>query len=136
MAHFADGTRAIVRGALDHDRRTARSVTFVMDLFILRAFELAGTALHGTLDGIATHVGIEPFVDRRPQSRVVCRIAAAGARSDGDFANDLGKDLAALGVGQPFTKANVFPFGMPGHAPTLLIKMCIDPARSLTLPSE
>jgi hypothetical protein len=52
----------------------------------------------GALDHVLGHVHVQALVDRRAQPRVAGRVAAAGARRDRDLADDLGEDLAALGI--------------------------------------
>src|SRR3546814_19972411 len=59
------------------------------------------------------------FVDRRAQARVVGRLGAALAGRDGDFADDLGEDLAALGVGGVLAS---FDGGAATHGKTLVLR--------------
>src|SRR3546814_13846859 len=71
----------------------------VADLLVLDALQLAGRLLQRALDGVLGHVDRQALVDRRAQARVVGRLGAALAGRAGDFADDLGEDLAATGVG-------------------------------------
>jgi hypothetical protein len=50
---------------------------------------------------------------------------AAGTRGNGQFANDLGEDLAAPGIGHALPKSDVLPFGMTGH---VLVDLRLDAA--------
>src|SRR3989344_5941373 len=94
VTHFAHRARAVVGGALDHDRDPGRTVSFIMHFFVMRAFELAGTALDGALDGVPGHVLIQGLVDGGAQARGTLRIAPAPrARRHRDLAAYLGENL-------------------------------------------
>src|SRR3972149_4300999 len=113
LAHRA---RAVVGGALDHDRDPGRTIAFIVHFFVMRAFELAGTALDGALDGVPGHVLIRGLVEGGARARVKLRPSpATGARRHGDLADYLGENLAAPGVLHAFAVLDIGPFRMAGH---------------------
>src|SRR3989344_1220863 len=114
MTHLAHGARAVIGLALDNHRGTARTVALVTDFFVARALEFAGTALDRAFDGVLGHVGVERLVHHRAQTRIELGVAAS-TRSDGDLTDNLGEELAALGVLCALVPADVGPFGMAGR---------------------
>jgi len=111
------GNRAVlvVGQAGDVNGHAAGAVAFINHFFVLGAFQLAGALLDGPLDVVGGHVGVFGGLDGAAQARVLVGVAAAGAGGHGDFADDFGEDLAALGVGRAFFMLNRRPFGMSGH---------------------
>src|SRR3546814_68002 len=93
--------------------------SLVADLLVLDALQLAGGLLQRALDGVLGHVDRQALVDRRAQARVVGRLGAALAGRDGDFADDLGEDLAVPGVGGVLAS---FDGGAATHGKTLVLR--------------
>src|SRR3546814_19936296 len=108
--------RRVVGHAVDDDRDAARAIALVADFLEVVGPTLAAAALDRALGGVLGHVGIEGLVEHQPQARIGLRIAAAGTRGDGDLPNEIGEQLAALGVfdalasGDTWTAAPRFPF--------------------------
>src|SRR5690606_21008931 len=75
---------------------------------------VAGTASNGAVDHVARHVGGQRLVHGQAQTRVVRRHGAALGRH-GQLANQLGEDLAALGILTTLAVLDVGPFGMTSH---------------------
>src|SRR3546814_3251070 len=119
VAHVGHGAHLVVGQAVDDHRHAARRVALVADLLVLDALQLAGGFLQRALDGVLGHVDRQALVDRRAQARAVGRLGAALAGRDGDFADDLGEDLAALGVGGVLAS---FDGGAATHGKTLVLR--------------
>ena len=115
MAHFRNGTVTVVGQALNHHRRTARTVTFINDGFHVRVFITAHATCDSTVQGVTRHVVRQRFIHRRAQTWVRGRIAAAQTRSGDQLANDFSKDLTALGILCRFAVFGVGPFTMTCH---------------------
>ena len=115
MPHVRHGARLVVGHAVDDHGRTGNAVTFVADFLVVDAFEVAGAALDRALDVVLRHVVGVGLVDRQPQTRVGPRIAAAHARRDGDFLDEAGKNLAALGVLLALAVLDVRPLAVTCH---------------------
>ena len=98
VAQLADRAVLVVGQRIDDDGRAAGAVGFVGDLFVADAGFFAGAAADGPLDVFGGHVRGLGVRDNRPQPRVHVGIAAAAARRDGQFLDDAGENLAALGV--------------------------------------
>ncbi len=98
VAHFADGAIAIGGDDLNQHADAARAVAFESDFFVLLAFELPGAAENGALDVVVGHVLVLGRKNGGAQAGIGIRVAAADARSDGDFANQSREDAATLGV--------------------------------------
>src|SRR5690606_40201852 len=106
---------AIVGHAVDQHRRAARTIACVAGFFVVGAVRSARPALNGALDVVLRHVGGRGLVPGQAETRVGVRVGAAGASRYGDFTNDLGPELAALGVLTPFAVLDVRPFTVSGH---------------------
>ena len=115
MTHFGSGTVAVVGHRLDDDRYAARRITFIGKLDHVVGIVGADAARNGTIDGIAGHVGGQRLVHGQAQTRVVRRDAAALPCSDGQLTDQLGKDLAFLGILPLFAVLDVGPFRMTSH---------------------
>ncbi len=115
MAHLADGAVAVVGGALHQHRRTAGRIALVAHLLVGVAVHTAAAALDGAVDGVSGHVGGQRLVDGRAQPRVGVGITAALAGGHGDLADELGEELAPLGVLGRLAELDVGPFAVSGH---------------------
>src|SRR3989454_9392296 len=73
-------------------------VAFELELFEVDAWELAGPALDGLLDVVGGHVDVFGLGDGQAEAGVALGVATSEASGDGDLTDDLGEDLAALGV--------------------------------------
>ena len=111
MADLADGAVLVVGRDLDHDRNAAGTVAFVCDFVDLAAFEFARAAHDGALDVVVRHRNGFGGQDGSAETRVPVGIAAI-ARSDHDFFDDAGEDLAALGVESGLFMLDGRPFRM------------------------
>src|SRR6266853_516291 len=98
VADLADGAVAIVRGHLHQQRHAARAVTFKSDFFVVDALKFASTALDGALDVVGRHVLRLGSSDSPAQSRITFNVASATLGGHGNFFNQTGEYLAALGV--------------------------------------
>src|SRR5690606_12265714 len=98
VSHVGHGAHAVVGQAVDDHGDAAGGVALVAHFLVLDAFELAGGLLDRALDHVLGHVRRQCLVHRRAQARVVVRIAPAGAGGDADLADQLGENLAALGI--------------------------------------
>src|SRR5690606_10458559 len=105
----------VVGHAVDQDGSAAGTIAFITDLFEVVAIGSARAALNGALDVVLGHVGRGGLVPCQAQTRVGVRVGAAGACRNGDFTDDLGPELAALGVLTPFAVLDVCPFTVSGH---------------------
>ena len=104
LPDLGDGAVPVVGRALDEEERAVGAGALVEDLFVALAFDLAGAALDGVLDRVAGHRLPLGVGDRLAQARVVRGIAAAHAGRDGELLDQLGEELAALGVSAPFLR--------------------------------
>ena len=115
MTHFGNGTVAVVGQALHHDGRTGRAVTFVDDGLELLAVATTGPTRDGAVDGFAGHVAGQGCRHRRTQARVVGGIRITDTGRGGDFTDQLGEDLAALGILSCLAVFDVGPFTVTCH---------------------
>ncbi|MNH17880.1 hypothetical protein D3C79_775670 [compost metagenome] len=115
MTHFGHGAVTVVGQALHHDGGARRAVTFINDGLELLAIATTGAALDGTVDGVTGHVAGQGSRYRRAQARVVGGISITEASRGGDFADQLGEDLATLGVLRRLAVFDVGPFAVTCH---------------------
>ena len=98
MADFAYSAVLVVGEDVDDDGDAAGPIAFVGDLFVADAFDLAGSALDGALDVLVRHVLGFGSGDRSAEAGIAVRVSSAHLGGDGDFLDQAGEDLAALGV--------------------------------------
>ncbi len=110
MTHFSHGTGTVVGQAVDDDRRAGQAVALIADFFVVGAFQATHAALDGALDVVLGHVRIHRLVHGQAQARVGVGISAAELRGDGDFLDQAGPDLAALGVSRGLLVFDIGPF--------------------------
>src|SRR6266853_2715066 len=115
VAHVGDRSNAIVGEAVDDHRGAVDTIAFIAYFVVVDAFELAGAALGGAIDGVLRHVVGRRLVHRESQPRVGRDIAAAELGRDRDLADEAGEDLAALGVGRSLLVLDVRPLAVAGH---------------------
>ena len=115
MPHVGNGADAVVGETIDDDRRAVDAVALVPNLLVAHAFELTGSALDCALDGVLGHVVVHRLVDGEAQARIGRNVAAAQLGGNGDFPDQAGEDLAALGVGRGLFVLDVRPLAMAGH---------------------
>jgi hypothetical protein len=89
---------AVVGQHVDQHGDAAGRVALVGDLLVRLARQLAGALLDGPLDVVLRHVDFLGRLHGCLQPHVALRIAAAVLGGDGDLAEDLGEELAALHV--------------------------------------
>src|SRR5690606_19958167 len=112
---FGHRAGAIVGHAVDDDRRTAYAIAFVADFFIIGAIGAADPALDGPLDVVFGHIGVGGLVPGHAQPRIAVGVGAACPRRDGDLTDDLGPELAPLGVLAPLAVLDVGPLTVSRH---------------------
>ena len=115
VAHIRDGAHAVVGHAIDHYGRALDAVAFVADFLVVHAFQVATAALDRALDVVLGHVLLIRLVDRQAQPRIAVEIAAAQPRGNGDFLDEPGENLAALGVLRGFLVLDISPLAVTRH---------------------
>ena len=115
MAHFGSGAVAVVGHGLDDDCHTTRRVSLVAQLGHVVGFVRAGTASDCAVDDVARHVGRQRLIHSQAQAWIIRRHTAAVLGRHGQFADQLGEDLAPLGVLALFAVLDIGPFGMTSH---------------------
>jgi hypothetical protein len=114
VAHVGDSA-LVVGEAVDHHRDAADAVALVAHFLVVHALELTGAALDRVLNVVLRHRLCLALVDRQPQPRVHRRVAAAHLGGHGDFLDQLGEDLAALGILATLAVLDVGPLRMSCH---------------------
>lgn len=110
---FGGRTVAVVGKAFDDEANAGRSVALVDDVFVVGgAVFSTGTTLDGTSDVVGRHGGLLGLVDGIVQGRVAVRVATAEAGGDFDVLDELGEELAALGVDGGLLVLGGRPLGM------------------------
>lgn len=113
MADVRNSAVLVVSHALYHNGDSCRAVSLIGKGLELGSVALAArTALYGTLDGVSCHVVGKGFCNGSTETRVAGRIAAADSGSGGNLTNELGKNLAALGILQSLAVLNIMPLTM------------------------
>ena len=115
MAHFGEGSVAVVGEAFHDDGGAGGAVSLVSDFLVVGAFQLSGAALGGALQVVAGHIGLAGAVQRQAQAGVRVRVAAADLGGDRHLADEARKNLALLGVHSLLAVADVRPFAVAGH---------------------
>src|SRR5207249_11640455 len=110
-----DGAVAVVGGALHQDGHSAGAVALEGDVLVGHAFQLAGPLLDGALDVVGGHVHGLGLLDRGAQAGVRVGVTTAEAGGDRQLADDLGEDLAPLGIEGALLVLDGSPLGMSGH---------------------
>src|SRR3989449_2242717 len=105
----------VVAGEINQQGAASRAVAFELELFEVNAGKLAGPALDGLLDVVGGHVDVFSLGDGKAEAGVTGGGAAPQPRGDGDLTNDLGEDLAALGVYGRFVPFRGCPVTMAPH---------------------
>ncbi len=98
------------------------TVALERDLLVGRPFELARALLDGSLDVVGGHVGRLRVVEDAAQPRVRGRITATDSGRDGDLADELREELAALGVDGALLVLDRMPLGVSRHTVLLLLR--------------
>ena len=119
MAHLGNGTIAVVGNAVHHHRNTTGPVALVARLLKILTVLRTRTALDRAFNGVLGHVATKCLVNRQPQTRVAGRVRITHLCRHGDLADQLGKQLATLGILGTFTVLNIGPFTVSchGHSP-------------------
>src|SRR3954451_7522773 len=121
----------VVGEALDQHRDTAGGIALVGDRLVVGAAGLqAGAALDRPVDVVVGHRGLLRLLDGVVERRVARRVTAAGARRDLDVLDQLGEELAALGVDARLLVLRRRPLGMAAHAVPLSSPPASAPAHS------
>ena len=111
---FGGGAVAVVGQALDDQADAGRRVALVYDVLVVGATGFfTRAALDGALDVVGRHGRFLGLVDGVVQRRVAIRVAAAHTGRDLDVLDELGEELAALGVNGGLLVLGSRPLGMP-----------------------
>src|SRR5699024_3183968 len=115
-AHLTGGAVAVVRQTLDQQGHAVRTVALVHDGLPLGAARLlAGTPLPCTLDVVRGDGVLLGLLDGVEERGVAGRVAPAGAGCHLDVLDQLGEELAALGVDRRLLVLGGGPLGMACH---------------------
>src|SRR6476660_9513697 len=115
MADLRKSAILVIGHHLNVDGDTPRPISLVSNLFVLLARELSRPLLYCSLDVVAGHVGSTRRLDGCPEPGVACWISPADSCRYRYLFDDLGKNLAALGVESAFRVLDIAPLGMAGH---------------------
>ena len=103
---------AVVRQRLHVEGHPVWGVALVGDRLVVDALQLTGAPLHRPLDGVQRHRGVPGLLEHGPQRRVDVRVAAALPGRHLHLLDQLGEELAALGVGGTLLVLDGRPLGM------------------------
>src|SRR5690606_32951106 len=106
VANVRYGAVPVVGQAVDHHGDAARAVAFVTHFLVARALELARAALDRALHVVLGHALRFRFLEREAQTWIRSGIAAPGAGSDRNLADQFREDLAALCVLSAFSETD------------------------------
>ena len=120
--NFADGAVFVVGHRFQKDGRSSGTVSFIGDLFIVYAFQLASTFFNGASDVVDRHVFAFGDQDGGSKARVASGVSATDASRHSDFLNELGENFSAFGVGRALFMFYTGPLGMTGHNRSLCKK--------------
>ena len=115
VADLRDGAVAIVGDTVHHHCGAAGTVALVAHFFEGICAGFAGRAPDGPVHGVLRHVAGERLVNRESETGIGAGVATAFTRGDGDFADELGEQLAAPGVLGLLAVLDVRPLGMACH---------------------
>ena len=115
MAHIRDSAHAVVGHAIHQYGRARDTITFVAYFFIIHPFQIATAALDRALDIILGHVLLIGLIDRQAQPWITVDITTAEPRCNGNFLDEPGENLAALGVLRGFLVLDISPFAVTRH---------------------
>ena len=125
MTHVSNRTGAIICHALHDDCSTAQTITLVADLVIMSAIGATGTAGDCALDVVFRHVGAHRLIPGHAQTRVCLGIGTAGASCNGNFTDNFGPKLPALGVLATFSVLDIGPFTVSGHSSLQIVLIMV-----------
>src|SRR5271167_3574246 len=131
MAHLAHGTVAIVRGHFDDESDAPGTVALKGDLLVDRSGQFTGAALDGALDVVLRHVLSFGGGDSATQPGIGIHIPPALASRHGDFSDQTGENLAALGVKCALCVLDCGPFGVAGHSNLYWLNLTAKANRAL-----
>jgi len=115
MTNFRNGAISIVGHTVDHDRRSARTITLVTNFNEINAIRIATALLDGALDVVLGHALRLGSIHCKPQSRVGRDITAAQTRCHGNFPDEFGEKFATLFILGTFAMLDIGPFAMSCH---------------------
>jgi hypothetical protein len=115
VPHGGHGAVQVVGRDLDQDGGAAGAVSLVRRLLIRHALEFASALLDGALDVVVRHVRRLGGVDGGTQAGIAVGVAAALTGRHGDLLDELGKQRAALGVGDRLLSLDLCPLAVAGH---------------------
>ena len=120
MANLGDGAHLVVGQAIHHHGRAIDAVALVTNFFVAHTVKLAGTALDRVVDVVLRQALRLGLVYCQSQARIGPHIAAAHLGGHGDFLDQFGEDLAALGILPALAMLDIGPFGVSGHVVSLV----------------
>src|SRR4029079_10919847 len=98
--------------------RPGRPGALVENFLVRGALDFTRASLDGARDRVVRHRLVFGVGDRLAQSRVAARVASSHARRHRELFDELGEELAALGVEGPFFVFDRGPFRVAAHART------------------
>src|SRR6185437_1416157 len=107
-----DHAVAIIREHIGNDRDAAGAIALVNHFLETAAAKLAGAFFDRAVDIVVGHRLCARGGDRRAQARVGIKVAAAKPRRNRDFLDQLGEELAALGIARSLLVLDRTPLGM------------------------
>jgi len=124
LAHLRDRPIAVVGDHLAQEQSPVRPDTFVEQLLVLDALELAGALLDGPSDVVGRHVDGAGEVDRASQATVAVRVASPAPRRDRDLLDHFGEQFPALGVLGTLASLDCRPFAVATHIGLVIQRNC------------
>ena len=115
MPHLRYRTIPVVRHHFHEHCHTTRRITLVGQLLHVVGFAGARPTCYGVIDGVPLHIGAKRLVYRCTESRVVLNSSTTGSRGHDQFPDQLGKELAPLGVLRRLAMLDVRPFTVARH---------------------
>lgn len=115
MTDFSNGTITVIGHHFYEHRDPTGGIALIGELFHVVGIVVTGTASNSAIDGIAGHVSTEGFIYRCTQPRIVLNNTTTLLGGHHQFTNQLGKQLAPLGILGGLAMLNVCPLTMPCH---------------------
>ena len=134
VAHIRDSAHAIVRHAIDQYGCAGDTITLVTYFLVIHALQITAAALDRALDVVLGHVLLVGFIDGQTQPGIAGGIAPAESGGNGNFLDEPGENLAALGVLRGLLVLDISPLAVTSHdayaIPYIEVMQCYHPALS------
>ena len=121
MANLSYRPVTIIGSAVNQHGHASMSIPLITHLFVRHSLKFSSTPLDRAVNSISSHVPSERFFHRSPQPGIGCAITSTRASSHGDLSDQLGKQLATLGVLGRLAKLDIGPFAVSGHLGRLFL---------------